>query len=123
MHVINLAGATSVQDHDGNMHEANAEGVFTTLPLDFARELVTQHASHWREPSAHEAAQRQAHVEELRNPHVLPGVVAELRDRLARAEVRIDELEAAAKAKPAASGARKAPAKKTAAKPDQPPAE
>ena len=112
MQVINTVGADSVQDHQGNVHKAGPDGVFTTLPLEFARELVTRHAAHWREASAHEAALHQAQVEQLRNPHILPGVVAELRDRLERAEARLDALESAAKPSPRT-------AKKTAAKPEQ----
>lgn len=125
MHVINLAGVDSVQNpRTGKLHQAGPAGVFTDLPLDFAHELVTRHASHWREASAHEAAQHQAQVEQLRNPHVLPGVVAELRDRLVAAEARIEALETAA-AKPArqrqSSGKSATARKSTAPKPDTPP--
>lgn len=95
MHVINLAGASSVKNPRTEVvHEAGSDGVFRDIPLDFAHELVTRHASHWREESAHEAAQHAAAVEELRNPHVLPKAVADLRGRADTFEARIAALEA-----------------------------
>lgn len=95
MHVINLAGASSVKNpRTDEVHEADADGVFRTIPLDYAHELVTRHTSHWRELSAHEAAKSTAALEELRNPHVIPKVVAELRGRADDFESRIAALEA-----------------------------
>jgi hypothetical protein len=95
MHVINLAGASSVKNpRTEKTHEATPDGVFTDLPLDFAHELVTKHAAHWREVTAHAAALDAAAVEDLRNPHVLPGVVAGLRVRADDFESRLSALEA-----------------------------
>lgn len=111
MRLINLANASSVTDpSSGEQYEVGADGVFD-LPHGFATELATRHASQWRIESVHEAQVAAAKVNELRSPHVLPGVVAELRDRLEKAEARLDALEQAT-AKPAARTA-----KKTAAKP------
>lgn len=95
MHVISLAGTTSVKNpRTEQVHEAGPDGVFRDIPLDFAHELVTRHASHWRELSAHEAAKNIAALEELRNPHQLPKAVAELRGRADGFESRIAALEA-----------------------------
>lgn len=112
MRLINLTNATSVTDPaSGEQFEAGPDGVFD-LPHGFATELAERHASQWRLESAHEAQVAAAKVNELRSPHVLPGVVAELRDRLERAEARLDALESAAKPSPRT-------AKKAAAKPEQ----
>lgn len=95
MRVISLSGASAVTDQDtGTEHVAGEDGVFE-LPEPFAVHLTTKHASLWRAESGHEAALAAAKVDELRNPHVLPGVVADLRDRLAKAEERIAALEGA----------------------------
>lgn len=112
MRVISLTNASSVYDPGTNKTvEAGPDGVFD-LSHEFAAELAAKHASQWRLESAHEAAQAAAKVEALRSPHVLPGVVADLRDRLEKAEARLDTLEQTA-AKPQPQRA----AKKAAAKP------
>ena len=93
MRVISLSGASAVTDQDSGIeHEAGPDGVFE-LPEPFAVHLTTKHASLWRAESQHEASIAAAKLDELRNPHVLPGVVAELRDRLEKAEARIAALE------------------------------
>ena len=108
MRLINLTNASSVTDPGtGEQYEVGPDGVFD-LPHSFATELAEKHASQWRLESAHEAQVAAAKVNELRSPHVLPGVVAEMRDRLTAAEARLDALEAA---KPAARTAKKAAAK------------
>ncbi len=94
MHVISKVGATSVKNpRTEEVHEADPDGVFRGIPLDFAHELVTRHASQWAEPSAYEAQAREAQLQDLRNPHALPKVVAELRDQAAKAEARLAALE------------------------------
>lgn len=95
MNVINLVGSTSVKNpRTDTVHDAGPDGVFRDIPLDFAHELVTRHAAHWREETAHEAAQHTAALEQLRDPRVLPGVVADLRGRVESAEARLEALEA-----------------------------
>jgi len=94
MRMINLVGATSVTDPTtGTVYKAGPDGVFD-LPHAYATELATRHAGHWRVESEYEAAQSAARKAELRNPQVLTGVVADLRERLERAEARIEALEA-----------------------------
>ena len=96
MRVISLTNASSVQEPGTDtVHEVGPDGVFD-LPADFALELTAKHASQWRLESAHEAAQAAAKVEALRSPHVLPGVVAKLREDLDAALARIEALEKAA---------------------------
>lgn len=99
MRVISLTNATSVPGPDGKPIPAGADGVFD-LPHDFALHLTTKHASHWRAESEHEAAIAEAKLDELRNPNVVPGVLAKLVERADKVEARLDALEAAA-AKPA----------------------
>ena len=112
MRVISLTNASSVVDPaDGQTYYAGPDGVFD-LPHEFAAELAAKHASQWRLESAHEAAQAAAKLEALRSPHVLPGVVAKLREDLDAALGRIEALEQAA-VKPQPQRA----AKKAAAKP------
>lgn len=109
MRLISLTNASSVVDPDtGEQYEAGPDGVFD-LPHRFATQLAERHASQWRLESAHEAQVAAAKVNELRSPHVLPGVVAKLRDDLGAALARIEALEKAPK--PAARAAKKAAAK------------
>lgn len=97
MRVISLTGASEVTDPaTGQMYKAGPDGVFE-LPESYGHELATRHASVFRRESEHEAALRAAKVEELSNPHILPAVVAELRERLDAAEARIEALEKPAK--------------------------
>lgn len=123
MHVISTLGAGSVKDpHTEKVYEADADGVFRGIPLDFARELVTHHASQWREVTAHEAAQQQARVEQLRNPHLVAPTLADHGSRIEALEEAVKALEAAAKKAPrapkaeTATAAKRAPSKRTAAK-------
>lgn len=96
MHVINTAGAASVKNPRTDVvHEAGLDGVFTDIPLDFAHELVTRHASQWREASAHEAALRQSQVEKMRNPHLVAPTLADHASRIGELEARVDALLAA----------------------------
>jgi hypothetical protein len=96
MHVINTAGATSVKNpRTDTVHEARPDGVFEDIPLDFAHELVTRHASQWREASAHEAALHQAQVEKLRNPHLVAPTLADHASRIEALESKVDALLAA----------------------------
>ena len=102
MRMISLTNASSVVEPDtGEQYDAGPDGVFD-LPHPFAMHLADKHAGHWRVESEHEAALTAAKVTTLRNPNVLPGVVATLRDDLDGALARIEALEAAA-AKPARS--------------------
>lgn len=100
MRMISLTNATSVVDPEtGAGYDAGPDGVFD-LPHPLAMHLAEKHAGHWRVESEHEAAAAAAKVARLRNPNVLPGEVAKLRDDLDAALARIDALETAA-AKPA----------------------
>lgn len=100
MRMINLVGASNVTDPEtGASYDAGPDGAFD-LPHGYAMHLASKHAGHWRVESEHDAAAATAKVATLRNPNVLPGVVATLRDDLDAALLRIEALEAAA-AKPA----------------------
>lgn len=104
MRVISLTGATGVPDPDtGKPYEPGADGVFE-LPEPFGLYLTTKHASVWRGEAAHQAAQRAALVEELRNPNVLSTVVADLRFQVEQLTAQVAEHEAKLAAKPARSG-------------------
>ena len=104
MRVISLTNASSVPDPEtGEQYEPGADGVFD-LPEPFGLHLTTKHASVWRGEAQHQAAQRAAAVEELRNPNVVAAAVAELRERVERLTAQVAEHEARLTAKRARPG-------------------
>jgi hypothetical protein len=91
MRVVSLVGAEAFTDPDSGEEYTVTDGAFD-FPEPLGRELVTHHASLWREQTLHEQQIAQEKLEELRNPHNVAPALADLRDRVAALEATVEQL-------------------------------